>query len=65
MNQYTVIDTQYEKRSHCCFVNGIPISVFELKQHQRNITIDAAYNQIKTYQEQVPSLFIYNSFNGS
>lgn len=65
VNQYTVIDTQYEKRPDIVvFVNGIPISVFELKTaSDENITIDAAYNQIKTYQEQVPSLFIYNSFN--
>ena len=42
VNQYTVIDTQYEKRPDIVvFVNGIPISVFELKTaSDENITID-------------------------
>lgn len=65
INQFTVIEGQTEKRPDIVvFVNGLPIAVFELKTaSDENITIDAAYNQIKTYQEQISSLFVYNAFN--
>ena len=65
VNQFTVIEGQREKRPDIViFINGLPISVFELKTvSDENITIDSAFNQIKTYQDQIPSLFTYNAFN--
>lgn len=64
-SQFTVLEGQKEKRPDLVvFLNGIPISVFELKTiSDENISIDSAFNQIKTYQEQIPSLFTYNMFN--
>ena len=65
VNQFTVIEGQREKRPDIViFINGLPISVFELKTvSDENVTIDSAFNQIKTYQDQIPSLFTYNAFN--
>lgn len=65
INQFTVIEGQKEKRPDIViFVNGLPISVFELKTaSDENITIDSAFNQIQTYQDQISSLFVYNAFN--
>ena len=65
INQFTVMEGQVEKRPDIViFVNGLPLAIFELKTvSDENITIDSAYNQIKTYQEQISSLFVYNAFN--
>lgn len=65
VNQFTVLEGQREKRPDIViFVNGLPLAVFELKTaSDENITIDSAFNQIKTYQEQISSLFVYNAFN--
>lgn len=65
INQFTVVEGQVEKRPDVVvFVNGIPLVVFELKTaSDEKITINDAYNQIKNYQEQISSLFVYNAFN--
>ncbi len=44
------------------FVNGIPLVVIELKNaSDENADIQAAYNQLQTYKQQIPSLFIPNA----
>ena len=46
------------------FLNGIPISIIELKNPlAEEVTIDKAYDQIKTYQENIKDLFLTNCFN--
>ncbi len=43
------------------FVNGLPLSVVELKNAaDENATIWSAFNQLQTYKEQIPALFVYN-----
>jgi type I restriction enzyme R subunit len=43
------------------FVNGLPLAVLELKDPtDEKATIWSAFNQIQTYKEQIPSLFVYN-----
>ena len=43
------------------FVNGLPLAVVELKNAaDENATIWSAFNQLQTYKEQIPALFVYN-----
>ncbi|WP_285260461.1 type I restriction endonuclease subunit R [Halopseudomonas bauzanensis] len=44
-----------------CFINGLPLAVLELKSHtSENVSIWDAFNQIQTYKDELPELFIYN-----
>jgi type I restriction enzyme R subunit len=44
------------------FVNGLPLVVIELKNAvDENATIHSAFNQLQTYKQTIPSLFVYNS----
>ncbi len=44
------------------FVNGLPLAVIELKNPaDENATIHGAYNQLQTYQRDIPSLFHTNA----
>jgi type I restriction enzyme R subunit len=65
VNQFTVIENRIEKRPDIIiFVNGIPLVVFELKTAaNENVSIKSGYRQIKTYQQVLSNLFIYNAFN--
>ncbi len=62
VNQFTVVEGKIERRPDIVlFVNGLPLIVIELKNlADENATIWTAYNQLKTYQAQIPSLFTYN-----
>ena len=43
------------------FVNGLPLAVIELKNAaDENATIWSAFNQLQTYKQQIPALFVYN-----
>src|SRR5436309_350326 len=43
------------------FVNGLPLAVIELKSAlDEDATIWSAWNQLQTYQQQIPSLFVFN-----
>lgn len=63
-NQFTIIENHHNKRPDILlFVNGMPLVVIELKNPtSENATIKSAYEQIKTYQSLIPSLFTYNAF---
>ncbi len=65
VNQFTVIENNINKRSDIVlFVNGLPLVVIELKNAgDENATIRNAFDQIKTYQATIPSLFTFNAFN--
>ena len=63
VNQFTVIENKHERRPDIVlFVNGLPLAVIELKNPaSENATLRLAFNQLQTYKEQVPSLFVYNA----
>jgi type I restriction enzyme R subunit len=63
VNQFTVKDGPHTRRPDLVvFVNGLPLAVIELKNPaDENATIWAAFNQLRTYQAQIPALFVYNA----
>jgi len=62
VNQFTIKGTKGNRRPDIIvFINGIPISVIELKNPaDENADIFKAYNQLQTYKEELEDLFIYN-----
>jgi len=64
INQFTVIENHNNKRPDIViFVNGLPLVVIELKNAiSENADTKAAYNQLQTYKQLIPSLFTYNAF---
>ncbi len=62
VNQYTVVENSNNRRPDIVvFVNGLPIAVIELKSAvDEDATIWTAWNQLQTYKQQVPSLFVFN-----
>jgi type I restriction enzyme R subunit len=63
VNQFTVIEGQHNRRPDTViFVNGLPLGVIELKNAaDEQADIWAAFNQLQTYKQQIPSLFIHNA----
>ena len=64
VNQFTVKENITEKRADIVvFINGLPLVVTELKNAtDENADVKAAYNQLQTYKQVIPSLFTYNAF---
>jgi type I restriction enzyme R subunit len=64
VNQFTVIENHNNKRPDVVvFVNGLPLVVIELKNAtDENADVFAAYQQLQTYKQVIPSLFQYNAF---
>lgn len=62
VNQFTVVEGQHTRRPDVIlFVNGLPLAVIELKNPaDENATIWTAYQQLQTYQAQIPALFTTN-----
>jgi type I restriction enzyme R subunit len=62
VNQFTLVEDQHNRRPNVViFVNGLPLAVIELKNPAaEKATIWSAFNQLQTYKEQIPSLFVYN-----
>jgi type I restriction enzyme R subunit len=63
VNQFTVAEGQHVRRPDIVlFVNGLPLAVIELKNPaDENATIWSAFQQLQTYQVQIPSLFATNA----
>ncbi|MHB8398144.1 MAG: type I restriction endonuclease subunit R [Candidatus Limnocylindrales bacterium] len=63
VNQFTVVEGGHERRPDVVlFVNGLPIGVVELKNPaDEAATIWTAFNQLGTYQAQIPALFGTNA----
>jgi type I restriction enzyme R subunit len=63
INQFTVIEDNTNKRPDLIlFVNGLPLVVIELKNAaDENADVNAAFNQLQTYKQAIPSLFQYNA----
>ena len=63
VNQFTVAEGQHTRRPDVVlFVNGLPLAVIELKNPaDENATVWSAYQQLQTYQTQIPTLFATNA----
>lgn len=63
VNQFTVIENNTNKRPDVIlFVNGLPLVVIELKNAaDENADVSAAFNQLQTYKQAIPSLFQFNA----
>lgn len=63
VNQFTVSEGQHTRRPDVVlFVNGLPLAVIELKNPaDENATVWAAFQQLQTYQAQIPALFATNA----
>jgi len=63
LNQFTVAEGQHTRRPDVVlFVNGLPLGVIELKNPaDENATIWSAFQQLQTYQAQIPVLFNTNA----
>src|SRR5512146_2549147 len=62
VNQFTVAEGQHTRRPDVVlFANGLPLAVIELKNPaDENATIWSAFQQLETYQAQIPAMFKYN-----
>ncbi|MBR3480943.1 MAG: type I restriction endonuclease subunit R [Prevotella sp.] len=64
VNQWSVVEYDKIRCDLVVFINGLPLVVIELKSpSNENVEEDAAYLQIKQYQQKCPSLFVYNAFS--
>lgn len=63
VNQFTVSEGQHTRRPDVVlFLNGLPLAVIELKNPaHEDATIWSAYQQLQTYQAQIPSFFATNA----
>ncbi len=63
VNQFTVAEGQHTRRPDVVlFVNGLPLAVIELKNPaDENATVWSAFQQLQTYQAQIPNLFATNA----
>ena len=63
VNQFTVAEGQHTRRPDVVlFVNGLPLAVIELKNAaDENADVWSAFQQLQTYQAQIPALFATNA----
>jgi type I restriction enzyme R subunit len=59
VNQFSVMENKHSRRPDIVlFVNGLPLAVLELKNAaDEDATIWTAFQQLQTYQAEIPSLF--------
>lgn len=62
VNQYSITGSKGNRRPDVIvFINGLPLAVLELKNPaDNNADIWSAYQQLQTYNEEIPDLFIFN-----
>jgi len=62
VNQFTISGSKQPRRPDViCFINGIPFAVLELKSpNDENADIWDAFNQLQTYKDEIPDLFVFN-----
>ncbi|TCO77510.1 type I restriction enzyme R subunit [Plasticicumulans lactativorans] len=63
VNQFSVVENKHARRPDVVLcVNGLPLAVVELKNAAaENATIWSAFQQLQTYQAEVPTLFAPNT----
>ncbi len=62
VNQYTITGSKGNRRPDIIvFINGLPLSVIELKNPaDESADIWSAYQQLQTYKDETPDLFVFN-----
>ena len=62
VNQFSVTENKHSRRPDIVlFVNGLPLAILELKNAaDEDATIWTAFQQLQTYQAEIPSLFAPN-----
>jgi type I restriction enzyme R subunit len=62
VNQFTVVENKHNRRPDVViFVNGLPLTIIELKNAaDEDATIWNGFQQLQTYQAEIPSLLAYN-----
>lgn len=62
VNQFAVIENGHRRRPDLVvFLNGLPVAIFEFKNPaDEQATIWSAYEQLRTYEAEIPSLFHFN-----
>ncbi|KRT14945.1 DEAD/DEAH box helicase [Pedobacter ginsenosidimutans] len=63
VNQFNIVENHNNKRPDVIvFVNGLPLVVIEIKNAtDEKADIKAAFNQLQTYKQAIPTLFNFNS----
>jgi type I restriction enzyme, R subunit len=63
VNQFSVVENKHARRLDVVlFVNGLPLAVLELKNAAaESATIWSAFQQLQTYQAEVPALLVPNA----
>ena len=63
VNQFSVVENKHSRRPDVVlFINGLPLAVLELKNAAaEKTTIWSAFQQLQTYQAEVPTLFAPNA----
>lgn len=64
VNQFTYIENGENRRPDIIvFINGLPLVLMELKTPSKDeVGAENAYNQIRNYMKDIPSMFHYNAF---
>ena len=62
VNQFTITGSKGNRRPDVIvFINGLPLAVLELKNPaDNNADIWSAYQQLQTYKDEIPDLFMFN-----
>jgi type I restriction enzyme R subunit len=62
VNQLTITEGGHNRRPDVAvYLNGLPVAVIELKNAaSENATIWNAFQQLQTYKQELPSLFVFN-----
>lgn len=63
VNQFTYIENGNNRRPDIIlFINGLPLVLCELKSPSKDeVNAENAYNQIRNYMQDIPSIFNYNA----
>lgn len=63
LNQFTILEGGKNRRPDVLvFVNGLPLALLELKNPAvENATLKSAWNQVQTYRQDIPSVFLANA----
>ena len=64
VNQFTYLENGNNRRPDIVvFINGLPLVIIELKTPSNDeVDVENAYNQIRNYMHDIPSIFHYNAF---
>jgi type I restriction enzyme, R subunit len=62
VNQFAIIENGHSRRPDLIvFLNGLPVATFEFKNPaDEQATIWSAYEQLRTYEAEIPALFQFN-----